>query len=78
MEFATESKNRCSRSKSIHTKKHFGFSCESERDGKFWAEWWLARGSTLVYLTYNVIAGTEASEIDQVQQIVASLRIEGD
>jgi len=30
----------------------------------------------LFYVTHNVIAGIEASEIDQVQQIVGSLRIE--
>jgi hypothetical protein len=76
MEFATESKNRCARSQSIFTEKHFGFSCESEKNGEFWAEWWLACGSTLVYLTYNVAAGIEASEIDQIHQIVSSIKIQ--
>ncbi|HWG22067.1 MAG TPA: hypothetical protein VG225_16175 [Terracidiphilus sp.] len=63
------------RASEIDSVNYFGLSCTYEKDNEFWAEWWLARGSILVYITYNVKSERQDVEIGRIQRIVDSLRI---
>ena len=42
------------------------------KGGMFWVEWWLRLEDLMMYVTYNVVQGSEA-EFDVVQSILASV-----
>ena len=62
----------------IESERYFGFTRECARGEGFLAEWWLVRGSVLVYFSYSAGCGAEASEIVEMRRIVESVWIEGD
>lgn len=49
-----------------------GFSANCMKGGMFWVEWWLRLEDLMMYVTYNVVQGSEA-EFDVVQSILASV-----
>jgi hypothetical protein len=77
MEFAQAAISECAESMEIDSENHFGLSCSSEKAAMFWAEWWLACGSILVYITYNAKPETRSDKFTEARRIVDSLRITG-
>lgn len=43
-------------------------------DGNYWRKWWLWKGSTLLYVTYNCSAEDHFVEEDAVNRIMNSLK----
>jgi hypothetical protein len=77
-EFSDQASHRSSEMHEVHSNNYFGLSCKFEKSDKYWAEWWLAHGHILVYITYNAEVGKQDSEIREIQVIVESLRIAGE
>lgn len=75
-EFIGEANHDCSAAKPIHAGRYIGFTRNCAHNGPLLAEWWLAHGSVLVYITYATTTETESGELDEVRNIVESLRIE--
>ena len=60
----------------VESRHYFGLKCEYEKCDSSWSEWWLARGSILVYITYTTVGpSNRGSELDAIRGIVESLRI---
>ena len=76
-EFSEQANHRNSEMHEVHSKNYFGLSCKYEKGDRYWAEWWLAHGQILVYITYNADVGKQDSEIREIQLIGESLRIRG-
>jgi len=51
-----------------------GFCTQYSKGGSYWKEWWLRTEDLLVYVTYNVTAGKELHEKEDVEKILASLK----
>jgi hypothetical protein len=75
-EFIGEPNHNCSAAEPIHAERYIGFTRKCAHNGVFLAEWWLAHGSVLVFITYAKTTETESTELDEVRRIVESLRIE--
>ncbi len=68
---------RVSAAAPLQTVSYDGFSAEHEDEESFWREWWLRRGTMMIYATYNVPKEQKNdSELAQAEQIVSSLRVE--
>jgi len=76
-EFIGEPKRGGTAPTPLQTQNYFGWQRHQEHGGTFLAEWWLARESVLVYLTYERPTGAGNDELDEVQRIVKSVCIEG-
>lgn len=74
-EFIGEAKPGCSAPKESKSQSCFGFTRRCLDSEVSLTEWWLSRGSILVYLAYAAKAHTEDGEPDDVRRIVESLRI---
>jgi hypothetical protein len=58
-------------------KAYFGLTRRCVDDEISLTEWWLSRGSILVYLTYAAKAHAEDGQPDDIRRIIESLRIKG-
>jgi len=52
-----------------------GIASEYVREERYWREWWLKRGSTVIYLTYNVAAAAREAEADAIDKMISSVTI---
>jgi hypothetical protein len=51
-----------------------GLCVEYMADGKFWLKRWLYSGPLLLYVTYNSSATDRALEVDDVSQMITTLK----
>jgi hypothetical protein len=52
-----------------------GIASERVKNNLCWREWWLKKGSTMVYLTYNVPIVSKVGEVTAIDKIVSSILI---
>jgi hypothetical protein len=52
-----------------------GFFAEREIQSRFWKEWWLRSGNTMLYATYNVPRDYRDMELGAVESMVRSARL---
>ena len=51
-----------------------GFTTRYRKNELAWQEWWLGLNALMVYVTYNVVHGSELAARDTIAGILASLR----
>jgi hypothetical protein len=51
-----------------------GFGLEFVATGVFWRRWWLSRGDTMLFVTYNTDAAQAQVHRDAVDLILSSLK----
>jgi|KBSSwiStaDraftv2_1062776.scaffolds.fasta_scaffold46614_2 hypothetical protein len=76
-EFIGEAKQGCAAPQEIKSQSYFGLTRRCVDDEISLTEWWLSRGSILVYLTYAAKAHAEDGQPDDIRRIIESLRIKG-
>jgi hypothetical protein len=52
-----------------------GIASERVKNTRYWKEWWLKKGSTMVYLTYNAPDASKEREVSAIDKIVSSIAI---
>jgi hypothetical protein len=52
-----------------------GFQIAYSEDDTFWRRWWLANGATFLFITYNCGNSETETEMESVNQMMASLRV---
>jgi len=52
-----------------------GVTTEFEDQKRYWREWWLKGGATLVYVTYNVSLASKDRETEPIEQMIGSIAI---
>lgn len=57
----------------VKYKTFSGFSIHYEKARFFWKEWWLSSGNLVIFATYNVEAGKEDIEKNDLESILSSL-----
>jgi len=75
LEFASDSKQKGRVLKPIAKTHVSGVTTEFEDQKRYWREWWLKGGATLVYVTYNVSLASKDRETEPIEQMVGSIAI---
>lgn len=75
LEFASDSKHKGRVLKPIAKAHVSGVTTEFEDQKRYWREWWLKGGATLVYVTYNVSLASKDRETEPIEQMIGSIAI---
>ena len=77
LEFASDTKQKGRELKPIAKAHVSGVTAEFEDQKRYWREWWLKGGATLVYVTYNVSLASKDRETEPIEHIISSIAING-
>jgi hypothetical protein len=77
LEFASGSKQKGRVLKPIAKANISGVTTEFVDQNRYWREWWLKGGATLVYVTYNVSLVSKDQETEPIEQMISSIAING-
>jgi hypothetical protein len=75
LEFASDSKQKGHVLKPIANVHVSGVTTEFLDQNRYWREWWLKDGTTLVYVTYNVSLASKDREMVPIEQMIGSIAI---
>ena len=74
-DFASGSRGGVKNLQHVELSQISGIASEYVREKRYWREWWLKKGSTVVYLTYNVAAAARETEVDVIDKMISSVTI---
>ena len=77
LEFASDSKKKGRVLKPVSKTHVAGVATEFVDQNRYWREWWLKGGATLVYVTYNVSLASKDQETEPIEQMISSIAING-
>lgn len=75
LEFASDSKAKGRVLKPVSKSLVSGVTTEFVDQNRYWREWWLKGGTTLVYVTYNVSLASKDQETEPIEQMISSIAI---
>jgi hypothetical protein len=74
-DFASDSKGGAKSIQHVELGESSGIASEYVRGKRYWREWWLKKGQTAVYVTYNVAVAEREAEVDAVDKMISSITI---
>jgi hypothetical protein len=52
-----------------------GITAESVQNGRYWKKWWLKKGSTIVFLTYNIAEESKGKNVVAINRMISTVTI---
>jgi hypothetical protein len=74
-DFASDSKGGVKNLRHVELSEVSGIASEYVREKRYWREWWLKKGPTVVYLAYNVAVAESEAEVYAIDKMISSITI---
>jgi len=74
-DFASDFVNGTGSFKAIGSGATSGITYESVQNGRYWKKWWLKKGSTIVFLTYNIAEESKGEDWVAIDRMVSTVTI---